>query len=61
MEKLINELCERTGISREQAEKVVAFIKDNAGRIPQMLQAGNGGGVAQGIAGKVGEMIGRNK
>jgi hypothetical protein len=61
MEKLINELCERTGISREQAEKVVAFMKDNAGRIPQLLQGGNGGGMAAGIAGKVGDMFGRNK
>jgi hypothetical protein len=61
MEKLISEMCERTGISREQAEKVVSFMKENATRLPQMLQGGNGGGMASNIAGKVSGMMGRNK
>jgi hypothetical protein len=56
MEKLINDICEKTGIDRETAEKVAGYIKDNATKLPQLL--GEQGGVG-GIASKLGGMIGR--
>jgi hypothetical protein len=57
MEKLINELCERTGIDRASAEKVASYMRDNMSRIPELLQGGKSG--AAGIAGKVGEVLGK--
>jgi hypothetical protein len=54
MENLINELCTKTGVDRATAEKVVAYLKENATRLPELL--GSGG---LGITGKVGEVMGR--
>ncbi|AKU99009.1 hypothetical protein AKJ09_05673 [Labilithrix luteola] len=38
MERLINELTQRAGLDRPTAEKVVAYLKDNVTRIPEMLR-----------------------
>jgi hypothetical protein len=37
MEDMINQLVQKTGISQEQATKVVAFLKENAHRLPEWL------------------------
>ncbi|MEZ4222935.1 MAG: hypothetical protein R3B13_18475 [Polyangiaceae bacterium] len=37
MDELINGLIAKTGISQEQAEKVVAFLKENAHKVPEWL------------------------
>lgn len=63
MEKLINELCERTGIDPATAQKVASYLQANATRIPELLgMGGDGGGtkgIAQNLTGKVGDMLGR--
>lgn len=41
MDKLINELTQKVGIDRSQAEKVVSYLKDNVSRIPEMLRGDN--------------------
>lgn len=56
MEKMINELCQRTGIDRATAEKVVTYMKENANRIPELLGSGDG---SKGMAGRMGEVVGR--
>ena len=37
MEEMISGLIEKTGISKEQAEKVVAYLKENASKVPGWL------------------------
>lgn len=56
MEKMISELCQRTGIDRSTAEKVVLYLKENATRIPEMLGSADG---TRGVAGKIGDFVGR--
>jgi hypothetical protein len=62
MEKMINELVEKTGVDRATAEKVVAYLKDNASRIPELLGGAGGGvgGVAKSVINKVGDALGRH-
>lgn len=65
MEKLINELVQKTGIERSSAEKVVGYLKDNASRLPELLGAGGGiadaaKGAAKGVVDKVGNVFGRH-
>ena len=51
MEELLNGLVAKCGIDKATAEKVIAFLKDNATKLPQWL-AGND--TAKAIADKVG-------
>ncbi len=37
MEEMISGLIAKTGISKEQAEKVVEFLKENAHKVPEWL------------------------
>lgn len=65
MEKLINELVQKTGIERSSAEKVVGYLKDNASRLPELLGSGGGiadaaKGAAKGVVDKVGNVFGRH-
>ena len=41
MDELIKGLIEKTGISEEQAAKVIEFLKENAGNLPQLLAGGD--------------------
>jgi hypothetical protein len=67
MDKLINELSERTGIDRATAQKVAGYLQANASRIPEMLGIGGGdgakgkGGGAQHATDKVGDVMGRRQ
>lgn len=57
MEEFVNGMCEKVGIDRETANKVVDYIKDNADKLPQLLGQIPG---ASGIMDKVGGMFGGN-
>lgn len=37
MDELLNGLIARVGLDKETAEKVIAFLKENASELPQML------------------------
>jgi hypothetical protein len=39
MEELINQLVARIGIDKSQAEQVVSFLKENAHKLPEWLNA----------------------
>ena len=41
MEDLVSGLIEKAGLSPEQADQVVAFLKENAHRIPEWLGQGD--------------------
>lgn len=56
MDKLIDELCNKTGIDRSTAEKVADYLKANASRLPELV--GGQGGAGE-IASKIGGMVGR--
>jgi hypothetical protein len=43
MEEMINGLIQKTGISREQAQSVVQFLKDNAHKVPEWLGSSEAG------------------
>jgi hypothetical protein len=62
MENLINDLCQKTGLDKATATKVASYMKDNIGRIPQLLQAtGTAGGLKSAVgnvASKVGDIVG---
>lgn len=55
MDDFINQMVSKTGISKEQAEQVMNFLKEHAGEIPKLLgQAG----IADKLPGGLGGMLG---
>lgn len=58
MEDFINQMVTKTGISKEQAEKVIAFLKEHATELPKLIgQAG----VVDKLPGGLGGMFGGKK
>ncbi|HSQ61665.1 MAG TPA: hypothetical protein VLM85_00565 [Polyangiaceae bacterium] len=64
MENLINDICQKTGLDRETAEKFAMYLKDNLTRIPELLQGvpATGGlkGIGGGVSSKLGDVLGRH-
>jgi hypothetical protein len=56
MEKLINDMVQRVGIDRATAERVCTYLRDNASRLPEMLEGQQG--VMGKVSNKMGEMFG---
>jgi len=54
MDDLIAGLTEKVGIDKETAEKVVAFLKDNASEIPALLAKA---GIADKLPGGLGKLL----
>ncbi len=54
MDDLIKGLTEKVGIDKETAEKVVAFLKDNAADIPGLLAKA---GLADKLPGGLGKLL----
>lgn len=54
MEELIAGLTEKVGIDKETAEKVVAFLKDNAADVPGWLAKA---GLADKLPGGLGKLL----
>jgi hypothetical protein len=58
MEDFVNQMVAKTGISKDQAEKVIAFLKEHANEVPKLLgQAG----IADKLPGGLGGMFGGKK
>lgn len=55
MEDFINQMVSKTGISKEQAEKVIAFIKEHADELPKLIAQS---GIADKLPGGLGGMLG---
>lgn len=58
MEKLISELVARVGLDRSTAEKVAQFLKENAHRLPELLQGDAAKSLADRLPGGLGGMLG---
>jgi hypothetical protein len=58
VDKLIDELTAKVGLDRATAEKVVQFLKDNAHRLPELLQSDAARGVMDKLPGGLGGMLG---
>jgi hypothetical protein len=58
MDRLIAELTDKVGLDRGMAEKVVQFLKDNAHRLPELLQGDAAQGVMDKLPGGLGGMLG---
>ena len=62
MDDLINQLVSKTGISKEQAQQVVNFLKEHASEIPKWLgQSGLADKLPGGLGDKLGGMFGDKK
>src|SRR4051794_35432612 len=57
METLIAELTAKVGLDRGTAEKVVGYLKDNAHRLPELLQSDAAKGVMEKLPGGLGGMF----
>jgi hypothetical protein len=58
MDTLIAELTAKVGLDRGTAEKVAQFLKDNAHRLPELLQSDAAKGVMEKLPGGLGGMFG---
>lgn len=51
MEEMIEGLMSKVGLSKEKAEQVVEFVKDNASKLPEWLGKSD---MVKDIAGRIG-------
>jgi hypothetical protein len=58
MEDMIQGLVAKVGISKEQAEKVIEFFKENAHRVPELLKSDQAKAVLDKLPGGLGDKIG---
>lgn len=58
MEAILNQMVEKVGIDRAMAEKVLAFLKDNAGEVTKWLQSEGAQGIIEKAKGALGGMLG---
>lgn len=56
MEDFVNKMVEKVGIDKSTAEKVLAFLKDNAGDAVKYIQSS---GVADKLPGGIGDKLGK--
>ncbi|HUS67299.1 MAG TPA: hypothetical protein VMZ28_22330 [Kofleriaceae bacterium] len=57
MEEMIEGLMAKCGLSKEKAEKVVDFLKENASKVPEWLQSGAAKDLAKKLPGPLGGMF----
>ena len=50
MDEIIEGLIEKTGISKEQAEAVLTFLKENGPKVTELLGSDAVAGVAEGLS-----------
>jgi len=60
MEEIINGLVEKVGLDKATAEKVIAFLKENADKLPALMKdgVGNIGDLKGKLPGGLGGMFG---
>ncbi len=56
MDDFMNQMIAKTGISKDQAEKVIAFLKEHATEVPKLLGSA---GIADKLPGGLGGMFGK--
>lgn len=66
MEEMIQGLMSKVGIDREKAERVCAFLKENAARVPQWLASNETAKAVMdklpgGLGDRLGDMLGGDK
>ena len=54
----MNQMIAKTGISKEQADKVMAFLKEHATEVPKLLGSA---GLADKLPGGLGGMFGKKE
>ena len=57
MDQLIAELTAKVGLDRGTAEKVAQFLKDNAHRLPELLQGDAVKGMTENLPGGLGGLL----
>ena len=58
MDEFVNQMVAKTGISKDQAEKVIAFLKEHASELPKLMSQG---GLTDKLPGGLGGMFGGKK
>jgi hypothetical protein len=58
MEELLSGLTEKVGLDKETAEKVIAFLKENAGKLPEMLGGDTMDAIKDKLPGGLGGLLG---
>lgn len=58
MEELLTQLVSKVGLSEDQAKQVVAFLQENADKIPGWLGQAGLEGVADKLPGGLGGLLG---
>lgn len=58
MEAILNQMVEKVGIDKATAEKVLNFLKDNAGEVTKWLQSDGAKGIIDKAKGTLGGMLG---
>lgn len=58
MEEMVNGLMKKVGLSEDQAKQVVAFVKENAHKIPEWIGSNDmAKGLVDKLPGGVGDMF----
>lgn len=58
MQEFIESLVQKTGISPDQAKKVIEFLKANADKLPEWLGSDIGKKIAGKLPGGIGKLFG---
>ncbi len=58
MEEFVQGLIAKTGISEEQAQQVIAFLKENAHKVPELLGTDAGKALTDKLPGGLGGLLG---
>ncbi len=58
MEEFITEMVAKVGISQEQAQGVISFLKENAEKIPDLLSSDALDGIKDKLPGGLGGLLG---
>lgn len=58
MQEFIEQLVQKTGLSPQQAEKVIEFLKENASKLPEWLGSDVSKQLAAKLPGGLGKLFG---
>lgn len=58
IEEFVTQMAEKVGISKEQAESVVEFLKENSSKVPELLSSDAVSGLKDKLPGGLGGLLG---
>lgn len=58
VEEFVTQMAQKVGISEEQARSVVDFLKENASKVPELLQSDTVAGLKDKLPGGIGGLLG---